>query len=100
MCNKSEQHIYKRIFHKTSIESFRLRLREIKWDNLKISNDSKLAYNEFLDTFKSLYDGCFRRVKIKVKARNSFKPWITKGIAKSSKKKQKLYEKYLKNRNP
>ena len=39
-------------------------------------------------------------MKITVKARNSFKPWITKGTAKSSKKKQKLYEKYLKNRNP
>ena len=39
-------------------------------------------------------------MKKKVKAQNSFKPWITKGIAKSSKKKQKLYEKYLKNRNP
>ena len=35
-----------------------------------------------------------------MKARNSFRPWITKGIAKSSKKKQKLFEKYLKNRNP
>ena len=56
MCNKSEQHIHKRIFHETSMESFRLRLREIKWDNLKTSNDSNLAYNEFLDTFTSLYD--------------------------------------------
>ena len=35
-----------------------------------------------------------------MKARNSFRPWKLKGIAKSSKKKQKLYEKYLKNRNP
>ena len=26
------------------------------------------------------------------------KPWVTKGIAKSSRKKQKLYEKYLKKR--
>ena len=31
---------------------------------------------------------------------NTSKPWITKGIAKASKKKQKLNEKYLKNRNP
>ena len=77
-----------------------MRLREIKWDNVKTSSDSNLAYNEFLDTFTSLNDDCFRRVKIKVKAQNSFRPWITKGIAKSSKKKQKLYEKYLKNRNP
>ena len=29
----------------TSIESFRLRLREIKRDNLKTSNGSNLAYN-------------------------------------------------------
>ena len=100
MCNKLEQHIHKPFFHETSIESFRLRLPEIKWNNLKTSNDPDLAYNEFLDNFTSLYNDWFPRLKIKVKARNSFKPWITKGIAKSSKKKQKLYEKYLKNRNP
>ena len=40
------------------------------------------------------------RVKIKVKARNLFKPWKTKHNAKFSSKKQKLYEKYLKNRDP
>ena len=28
MCNKSEQHIHKRIFNETSIESFRLRLHD------------------------------------------------------------------------
>ena len=88
MCNKSEQYIHKQILNETSIESFRPRLREIKWDNLKTSNDSNLTYNEFLDTFPSLYDHYFPRVKIKVKARNSFKSWITKAIAKSSKKKQ------------
>ena len=34
-----------------------------------------------------------------MKARYPFRPWITKGIAKSSKRKQKLYEKYLENCN-
>ena len=33
-----------------------------------------------------------------MKARNPFRPWITKGI--ESHKKQKLFEIYLKNRNP
>ena len=89
MCNKSEQHIHKRIFNETSRETFKLRLREINWDNLKTSNDSNLAYNEFLP-----------RVKMNMKARNSFRSWITNGIANSSKKKQKLYEKYSKNHNP
>ena len=59
-----------------------------------------VASNEFLDTFTSLYDDCFPMVEIQVKSRNPFRPWIIKGIAKSSKKKQKLYQKYLKNRNP
>ena len=53
MCNKSEQHIHKRIFNETSIESFRLRLQEIRWDDLKTSSDSSQGYNEFLDTFTS-----------------------------------------------
>ena len=87
MCSKSEKHIHKRIFNETSTESFRLRLQEIKWDNLKTSNDSNVAYNEFLDTFASVYDNCFPRVKIKVKAQNFFRPWITKSIAEPSKKK-------------
>ena len=42
MCNKSEQNIHKRSFNETSIESFRLRLRKIKWNNLKTCNNSNL----------------------------------------------------------
>ena len=33
------------------MESFRLRLREIKLDNLKTSDDLNLAYNEFQRLF-------------------------------------------------
>ena len=44
MCNKLEHHIHKRIFHETSILLFRLRIWEIKWDNLETSIDSNLAY--------------------------------------------------------
>ena len=48
MCNKSEQHIHKRMVNETPMESFRLQLREINWNNLKTSNDSNLVCNEFL----------------------------------------------------
>ena len=37
--------------------------------------------------------------KIGLNERKNFSPWITTGIKKSSKKKQKLYEKFLKKRN-
>ena len=38
--------------------------------------------------------------KVKVNFKSDQSPWITKGIAKPSKKKQRLYEKFLKNRTP
>ena len=39
-------------------------------------------------------------MEVKVKFKGDQSPWITKGIAKPSKKKQRLYEKFLKNRSP
>ena len=80
MCSKSAQHIYKRIFNETLTEPFRQRLWEIKWNNLLTCNDVNLACNELLETFTSLYDDCFPRMKIKVKARNPFRSWATKGL--------------------
>ena len=40
-----------------------------------------------------------QKTKFKIKSNNKVNPWITRGIAKSSKHKQKLYEKSLKNRS-
>ena len=37
--------------------------------------------------------------KMKIKTKDLESPWITKGIKKSSKKKQRLYSKFLKKRN-
>ena len=42
----------------------------------------------------------FPKLEVKVKFKSNQSPWITKAIAKSSKKKQRLYEKFLKNRTP
>ena len=36
---------------------------------------------------------------MKIKTKDLESPWITKGIKKSSKKKQRLYSKFLKKRN-
>ena len=38
----------------------------------------------------------FPKVLVRLKRKHIQKPWITKGIDKSSKRKQKLYEKFLK----
>ena len=52
-----------------------------------------------LDNFIDIFDNFFpKSVKVKVKFKSDQSPWITKDIAKSSKKKQRLYEKSLKNK--
>ena len=48
--------------------------------------------------FFKTYGKYFPKVRIKIKAKTIQNPWITKGITKSSKKKQKLYERFLKKR--
>ena len=52
----------------------------------------------FLDIFTDIYDNSFPKSEVKIKFKSDQSPWITKGIAKSSKKKQRRDEKFLKNR--
>ena len=65
---------------------------------LKKVEDLNKAYTYFPNIFIDIYDKSFPKSEVKVKFKSDQSPWITKGIAKSSKKKQRLYEKFLKNR--
>ena len=56
------------------------------------------AYSKFLEFFLSLYNECFPKIKVKLETQGQFNLWIIKGIRKSSKEKQKLYENFLKKR--
>ena len=59
-------------------------------ENLRVtaSDNPSKSYVTFIKTIKS-----------KIKSNKKANPWITKEIVKSSERKQKLYEKYLKNRS-
>ena len=52
--------------------------------------------NSFNNIFNSIYDIYFQKAFVRLKTKHIQSPWITKGIAKSSKRKQNLYEKFLK----
>ena len=56
-------------------------------------------YKSFLNKFSDLYDTYFSKKQIKLRSKDLQSPWITNGIRKFSKRKQRLYEKFLKNRN-
>ena len=73
----------------------------MEWNNnIKTLDNPNTAYKNFFDIFFKTYDKQFTKVRIKIKAKTNQNPWTTKGIRKSSKKKQKLYEGFLKKRTP
>ena len=58
----------------------------------------KLKQNLFEKKIRSLYDEYFPIKIIKLNTKDIQSPWIATGIKKSSKHKQRLYEKFLKTR--
>ena len=94
-----ERLIFRRDLSDISVEKFKCKLRTVSWDTMTNSSDTNKAYDNFIEIFSSLYDERFPKKKIKLKPQKYNNPWITKGIKKSSKRKQKLSEKFLKNRN-
>ena len=95
------QFIYKRIYGEEPIALFKHELGQIKWNNIiKTLDNPNTVYKNFFNTFLNTYDKYFPTIRIKIKAKTIQNPWITKVITKSSKKKQKLYERFLKNRTP
>ena len=81
-----------------NIDTFNFLLENIKWDNILPSNATDKAYETFHFIFSVLYDTAFPKRKIEVKTQHLQSPWITRGLQKSSKWKQRLYEKFLKKR--
>ena len=95
---KTEQYILKPNISDQSIKKFKQKLYNVTWDYNKIFGSVNHSYNRFLQIFLSLYNECFPKIKFKLKPQKHLRPWITLGIRKSSKRKQRLYEKFLKTR--
>ena len=97
--SKDPVFVMKRDINLFTLSLFKEKLLEVDWGFLKTIQDPNEAYKSFLLVFGNLYEIAFPKIKIKVNSKNQLSPWITRGIIKSSKRKQKLYEKFLKNRN-
>ena len=68
------------------------------WNKIYSINTASDAYSYFLGNFLQLYERAFPKNKITIKTKNLLSPWMTKGLLKSSKRKQKLFDKFLKSR--
>ena len=73
-------------------------LNQVNWKHPYSLIDTNLAYEYFLRTSSGLYNHAFPKKEVGLKLKNVFNPWMTKGLHKSSKKKQKFYDKFLKSK--
>ena len=78
---------------------FKQELYKTSWDDVINNKDLSDAYNYFLHKLIVLYNKYFPKQSIRVYKKDLQSPWITRWIKKSSKRKQKLYLKFLKSRN-
>ena len=91
--------ITKRLINDKTKEKFKNALQEMTWDDVISSKQTDSAYEAFLNKFTSLYDKFFDKFAVTVKSKTLKYPWITKVILKSSKTKQRLYDKFLKSKS-
>ena len=83
----------------SSIERFKSLFNSIDWNLVTQTSLPNDSYNIFLEIFVQIYDQAFPERKTEIKPKNLVSPWITRGLRKSSRKKQRLYDKFLKQRN-
>ena len=81
------------------MEAFTQNLHENNLNDIESIRNPNDAYSIFLEKFRTMYDKHFPLKKIKLKTKDLKSPWIIAGIQKSSKRKQRFYTKFLKNRN-
>lgn len=88
--------IYYRDINNKSLCEFSLKLSQTNWDQIITKPEVNDAYAEFINYFREIYNSNFPVKHRKCKQRATFKPWFTKGILKSIRKKDVLYKISLK----
>ena len=84
------------VFSKPNITSFKEQLSLLHWRHTDFNGTVNEIYDTFLETLTDIYDANFPIREYILKDKDIKSPWISKGLKKSSKTKQRLYIKFLK----
>ena len=82
---------YCRQYNENNIKKFCDKLQVFDWMDVMRETNCQIAFSKFYDIFRNLYDDCFPMRRIKLNYRNR-KPYLTEGLKKSIKVKNKLYK--------
>ena len=81
------------------MDSLKKTFEELKWEAVLNHTDTNMAFSSFSDIIQSNFDRICPITEVKFKSKELKNPWITNGLKKSSKRKQKLYNNFLKTRS-
>ena len=88
----------KRVIKDASLATYISLLSTTNWEPVLKTKNTNEAYDKFYHIFECHYNKAFPITTKFIKTKTQQNPWITPGIIKSSKKKQRLYEKFIKKR--
>ena len=81
-----------------NLDKLKKKLHEEKWENVYSSADPNSAFDNFANIFQNIYDNVCPKLVSEIKNKQLKNPWMTNNLVKSSKRKQKLYIKFLKSK--
>ena len=94
----NNEYFLKRDISESNVNNFKELMNTVDWNLITQTLNPNDSYCIFIEKFIKNYDQAFPLQKIKIKGKSLVSPWITKGIRKSSRKKQHLYGKFLKDK--
>ncbi|MBY0580901.1 MAG: hypothetical protein K2P53_04385 [Rickettsiales bacterium] len=95
---KKDSFLKKRIFTTQAKSMFKQELSSINWNFVFLETCANNSYNLFLDKFLNLYDKHFPNKTNRIKTKRLLNPWFSKNLLKCSKRKQKLYIRFIKSK--
>lgn len=94
---KAVPYYYKRNNSRDNLHRFVDSLKLFNWTPILNTTDPNSAYALFQDNLNTLYNQHVPIVKVKTHKHQARKPWLTQGLIKSIRVKNKLYKTFLRN---
>ena len=83
-----------RLFSDANQTKFTRSIAHVIWEEILIENDLDKNFNIFFDTFTKIYNECFPLVTKNISNKQKMRPWITKGILNSIRRKNNLFKNF------
>ena len=97
LCSPSKIHkehqkitVHERVIHEANLMAFKTDLRNVNWNSINHSPETNSKHKTFFKIFSELFEKHFPLKDFEIKVNHFQAPWISKGLKKLSKKKQKL----------